>query len=87
MDIPFAPARINAGRMTPVRDNNGAIRVFTQGAIPLPDDIVAFHQEKIAERAAFEGREASFQMVVDDMRAISTGKLIGRPRQIGSKSP
>nr|WP_192360314.1 methylaspartate mutase subunit E [Mesorhizobium mediterraneum] len=79
IDIPFAPASVNAGRMTPVRDNNGAIRVFTKGDIPLPEDVVAFHKDKIAERAASEGREASFQMVVDDVRAISASNLIGRP--------
>ncbi|MER9714525.1 methylaspartate mutase subunit E [Mesorhizobium sp. M0174] len=79
MDIPFAPASINAGRMTPIRDNNGAIRVFSKGDIPLPEDVVAFHKDKIAERAAVEGRQASFQMVVDDVRAISSSNLIGRP--------
>lgn len=79
MDIPFAPASVNAGRMTPVRDNNGAIRVFAKGDIPLPEDVVAFHNDKIAERAATEGRQASFQMVVDDVRAISASNLIGRP--------
>ena len=79
MDVPFAPAKINAGRMTPVRDNHGAIRVFDHGSIPLPEDIQAFHRERIAERAAVEGRDASFEMVVDDVRAISSSNLIGRP--------
>ncbi|WP_292337857.1 methylaspartate mutase subunit E [Mesorhizobium sp.] len=79
LDIPFAPASVNAGRMTPIRDNNGAIRVFTKGDVPLPDDIMAFHKEKIAERAVAEEREASFKMVVDDVRAISASTLIGRP--------
>ncbi len=79
MDIPFAPAKINAGRMTPMRDNNGAIRVFDQGNIPLPEDVLTFHREKIAERAASEGRDASFKMVVDDVKAISLSTLIGRP--------
>ena len=79
MDVPFAPAKINAGRMTPVRDNHGAIRVFDHGSIPLPEDILAFHREKIAERATVEGRDASFEMVVDDVKAISSSNLIGRP--------
>jgi methylaspartate mutase epsilon subunit len=79
MDIPFAPAKINAGRMTPVRDNHGAIRIFDQGNIPLPEDVLTFHREKIAERAAVEGRDASFKMVVDDVKAISSSNLIGRP--------
>ena len=35
---------------------------------------------KIAERAAFEHRKATFQMVTDDVYAISKGRLVGRPR-------
>ena len=79
VDVPFAPAAANAGRMTPVRDNFGAIRVFDRGDIPLPADVIAFHRDKIAERSRAEGREASFRMVVDDVNAISASKLIGRP--------
>ncbi|WDZ81625.1 methylaspartate mutase subunit E (plasmid) [Ensifer adhaerens] len=82
IDIPFAPASVNAGLMTPVRDNNGAIRVFDRGNIPLPDDVVALHRDKISERAAAEGRPASFTMVVDDVRAISASKLVGRPKTV-----
>jgi methylaspartate mutase epsilon subunit len=79
MDVPFAPAAANAGRLTPVRDNFGAIRVFDRGDVPLPEDVIAFHRDKIAERARAEGREASFNVVVDDVNAISASKLIGRP--------
>ncbi len=79
IDVPFAPAAANAGRMTPVRDNFGAIRLFDQGDVPLPADVMAFHREKISERSRSEGREASFKMVIDDVKAISASKLIGRP--------
>jgi methylaspartate mutase epsilon subunit len=80
LDIPFAPAACNAGKMLPVRDNQGAVRIFDAGLIPLPDDILAYHREKINERAQYEKRPASFQMVVDDIYAISKGKLVGRPQ-------
>ncbi len=79
LDIPFAPGAQNAGKLTPVRDNCGAIRVFDSGDVPLPADVVTYHREKIAERSHAEGRPATFQMVVDDVNAISAGKLIGRP--------
>lgn len=78
-DIPFSPALANNGKLTPIRDNLGAVRVFDFGDIPMPEDIRAFHRDKIAERAKAENREASFDMVVDDVRAISASKLIGRP--------
>lgn len=78
-DIPFSPALANSGKLTPIRDNLGAVRVFDFGDIPMPDNIRTFHHDKIAERAKAEHREASFDMVVDDVRAISASKLIGRP--------
>lgn len=79
MDIPFAPAKANAGVLTPVRDDNGALRVLEKGNAPLPDDVLAFHRDCIAERARSEGREAGFQMVIDDVNAISQSRLVGRP--------
>jgi methylaspartate mutase epsilon subunit len=79
MDIPFAPASLNSGKLTPVRDNFGAIRIFDAGDVPLPADVIAYHRDKISERARAEGRDASFDMVVDDVRAISASKLVGRP--------
>jgi methylaspartate mutase epsilon subunit len=79
MDIPFAPAACNAGKLMPVRDNEGAVRIFNAGQSPLPEDVMIFHREKIAERARAEQRESSFHMVVDDIYAISKGRLVGRP--------
>lgn len=79
MDIPFAPAKANIGKLTPVRDNHGAIRVLDAGQVPLPPDVIAFHRDRIAERARTERREASFNMVADDVRAISASRLVGRP--------
>lgn len=79
LDVPFAPAVCNAGKILPVRDNTGAIRILEAGAVPLPKDILALHHDYVAERARFEGRKPSFQMVVDDINAVSHSKLIGRP--------
>ncbi|MGH1542205.1 MAG: methylaspartate mutase subunit E [Arenicella sp.] len=79
MDIPFAPSSCNAGILMPVRDNHGAVRVLDPGSTPLPDDVLSFHRETLDIRAETEGREVSFQMVIDDINAISKGKLIGRP--------
>jgi len=80
IDIPFAPSKHNAGKMLPARDNEGAVRIFAPGAIPLSKDLMDFHAEKIAERAKYERRNPSFQMVIDDVYAIGKGNLVGRPR-------
>lgn len=79
IDIPFAPSKYNAGRILPARDNEGNIRILEFGSLGLSDEIKEFHRQKIAERAAFEGRPVSFQLTVDDIYAVSQGTLIGRP--------
>ena len=80
LDVPFAPCRYNAGLMLPCRDNDGAVRILAMGNLPFSDDLKAYHAEKIAERAKAENREATFQMVIDDVYAIGKGRLVGRPR-------
>lgn len=82
IDIPFAPATANFGKLTPIRDNFGAVRLYDVGNVPLPKDVLAYHAEKLAERACSERREATFDMVVDDVRAISASRLVGRPSNI-----
>lgn len=79
LDVPFAPSRFNAGKMLSARDNDGAIRILDAGAVPLSPELVDYNRKKIEERAVFEKRKASFQMVIDDVYAISKGRLVGRP--------
>ncbi|MEG0377422.1 MAG: methylaspartate mutase subunit E [Eubacterium sp.] len=80
VDIPFAPSRQNAGKMLPARDNEGAVRYLDLGNVPLNKELAEFNREKIEARAKAENRESSFQMVIDDVYAISKGRLVGRPR-------
>ena len=80
IDIPFAPSRLNAGKALPARDNNGAIRLLDTGNLPFNANTKKFHLEKMQERARFERRDISFQMVIDDVYAVSKGRLVGRPR-------
>ncbi|MEG0898909.1 MAG: methylaspartate mutase subunit E [Oscillospiraceae bacterium] len=79
MDVPFAPSKFNMGLALPARDNHGCIRFLDFGNLPFTQDIKNFHKSRMEARAKFEGRPVSFQMVIDDVYAISRGKLIGRP--------
>ncbi len=81
LDVPFAPSKFNYGKLLPARDNNGAVRLLDFGNLPFTKDIIEFHQQKIAERGAKEGRQPSFQMVIDDIYAIGKGMLVGRPKK------
>ena len=58
----------------------GAIRILDMGNLPFTPEIKAYHKAKIEERAKAEKRNASFQMVTDDVYAISKGRLVGRPK-------
>ena len=79
LDVPFAPSKYNAGKVLPARDNNGAVRFLEFGNMPFTKEIIDFNKAKFAERARYENRPESFQMVVDDIYAISNGVLVGRP--------
>ncbi len=79
IDIPFAPSKFNAGLILPARDHDGCIRILEFGKTAFTDEIKKFHQGKIAARAAEEGRQVSFQLTIDDVCAVSSGHLIGRP--------
>ncbi|MFA5720363.1 MAG: methylaspartate mutase subunit E [Acholeplasmataceae bacterium] len=81
IDIPFAPSRYNKGQMLPARDNEGYIRILDFGNLGFSEEIKAFHREKLEERASNEGRDVSFQMIVDDIYAVGKGVLIGRPER------
>ncbi|WP_018257867.1 methylaspartate mutase subunit E [Halomicrobium katesii] len=78
MDVPFAPSDAAAGAVLPARDDDGRVRMFEFGDLAVPDEIREIHENKLGKRAEREGRAQSFQMVADDVDAISDGKLIGR---------
>lgn len=80
IDVPFAPSRMNAGKILPARDNEGAVRLLDTANLPFSQALKDFHKAKIAARGEFEHRSVSFQMVIDDIYAISKGRLVGRPR-------
>lgn len=80
IDIPFSPSRYNPNLIMPARDNDGAVRFLNTGNLPFDEELKGFHEEKINKRATYENRSASFQMVIDDIYAISKGRLVGRPR-------
>lgn len=80
LDVPFAPSNYTLNKILPARDNTGAVRLFDTGNLPFTKELVDFHKAKMEERAKAEGRTASFQMVIDDIYAISKGRLVGRPR-------
>lgn len=81
IDVPFAPSKFNAGKVLPARDLEGKIRILEFGNIAFSEEIKAFHRKKMEERAKSQGRELTFQLTVDDVYAVSRGKLVGEYRK------
>ena len=78
IDVPFAPSKYNLGKVMPARDSEGMIRYLDIGNLPFETTIEEFHHNKIKERAINENRKIDFQMTIDDIFAMSQGKLINK---------
>lgn len=79
LDIPFAPSIHTANKILPVRDSYGAVRYLEYGNVPLTDELKSYNRYMIEKRAKLQKRPVSFQMTVDDIFAISEGRLVGNP--------
>jgi len=80
LDVPFAPSIHNAGKLLPVRDNQGAVRILDKAKVPMAPEVFEHHRECIRQRALAEHREPTYQMLIDDIYAVGKGRLVGRPR-------
>lgn len=83
IDIPFAPSIHNAGKILPARDVNGAVRFLSYGNLPISQTLKDYNNDLLEQRACKENREVSFQMVVDDIYAVSSGHLVGNSTSEG----
>ena len=80
LDVPFAPSIHNAGKLLPVRDQEGAVRILDKAKVPMLPEVFEQHRSRIRQRALAEHREPTYQMLIDDIYAVGKGRLVGRPR-------
>ncbi|MCL1908737.1 MAG: methylaspartate mutase subunit E [Holophagaceae bacterium] len=80
LDVPFAPSIHNAGKLMPVRDDEGAVRILEKAKVPMLPEVTEVHQARIKQRADTEKREPNYQMLIDDIYSVGKGRLVGRPR-------
>ena len=79
LDSPFAANIHIKDNVMGVRDINGACRFLEFGQLPLPEDVKAFHREKVAERQKAEGVTMDYNVYMKDFWAFSKGGLKGVP--------
>lgn len=74
LDVPFSPSQWNAGKVLPVRDTTGAVRLATRGDLPFPRDVVAFHEQAVKARIARDGDRLE-ELIEHDIVLIARGEF------------
>ena len=77
MDIPWSPNRQVKSRVLPARDADGYLRILDPGNMPIPKDVLDFHEERLRKRAEHERRAYDHELAVTSVYEISEplGKL------------
>ena len=78
LDNPVANNPRVKSKVMGVKDSHGAVRYLNSGNLPFTKEMVEFHREKIAERQKMLGRNADYDTVVSDIRAIANGEWLHR---------
>ncbi len=71
LDIPWSPNREVQSRVLPARDVDGYLRIYDPGAMPIPKDVLAFHEERLRKRAERERRPYDHELAVSSVTEIS----------------
>jgi len=76
LDQPYATSQLVKGQVLGVKDSKGAARFYDPGNLPFGREILDFHEEKIREREALLGHKVSYDTIISDLTAISSGRIV-----------
>ena len=71
LDVPWSPNRQVASRVLPARDVDGYLRMFDPGGMPIPGDVLQFHEEQLRRRAERECRPYDHELAVTSVYEMS----------------
>jgi len=71
IDIPWSPNRHVKGKVMPARDADGYLRYFEKGDMPIPNDVMEFHTERLRRRAEQENVPLSLDLAVQSVFDIA----------------
>ncbi len=71
MDIPWSPNRQVKSRVLPARDGDGYLRILDPGDMPIPKDVLEYHEERLRKRAENERRPYDHNLAVASVYEIS----------------
>ncbi len=71
LDIPWSPNRFVKSRVLPARDVDGYLRIFDPASMPIPTDVLQFHEERLRRRAERDGLSFDHELAVNSVYEIS----------------
>jgi methylaspartate mutase epsilon subunit len=71
LDIPWSPNRQCRSAVLPARDVDGCIRILDPGAMPIPKDVLDFHEERLRKRAERDALDYGADLAVVSVQDIS----------------
>ena len=71
LDVPWSPNRQVASRVLPARDADGYLRMFDAGGLPIPGEVLQFHEEQLRRRAERERRPYDHELAVTSVYEMS----------------
>lgn len=71
MDVPWSPNRQVKSRVLPARDADGYLRILDPGDMPVPKEVLEFHEERLRKRAENERRPYDHDLAVTSVYEIS----------------
>lgn len=77
LDVPWSPNRECKSALMPARDADGYLRLVDTGALPFPDDVKAYHRERLSAAAESAGKAYGPDLAIDSVYELSEdiGKL------------
>ncbi len=71
MDIPWSPNRHVKSRVLPARDVDGYLRIFDPGDMPIPGDVLEYHEARLRQRAERDRQPYDHDLAVASVYEIS----------------
>lgn len=89
IDIPFAPSIFNAGKVSTIRDTDGAVRFLSLGNLPFDGNTREFHRQKVEDRRmAFGAHDANddWRRVISDVLQVPREQYTQWPLDSGAEA-
>ena len=73
LDCPWSPNLCVKGKLMGARDDRGMLRYLSPGNVPIPSDVLDYHQDALKRRTKEKAMEPSYEMIMEDLFNVAQG--------------